>query len=159
MFEIFERIMPDAEGRAEYHYVLMDYLCRVVGGQLAAVERREPGGLGGGTGPGRISSYRRDLGGDRESLCKTSALICSNSNRCASWRAGLCAADWARHEMEQLAPHSDRDVLQSTFADVAEAIDISARDRKNRNRPPGARPFASVLIPSLTYQPRLHAAY
>ena len=36
MFEIFERIMPDAEGRPEYHYVLMDYLCRVTGGQLAA---------------------------------------------------------------------------------------------------------------------------
>ena len=36
LFEIFERIMPDAEGRPEYHYVLMDYLCRVTGGQLSA---------------------------------------------------------------------------------------------------------------------------
>ena len=36
LFEIFERIMQDAEGRPEYHYVLMDYLCRVTGGQLAA---------------------------------------------------------------------------------------------------------------------------
>jgi 8-oxo-dGTP diphosphatase len=36
MFEIFERIMQDADGRPEYHYVLMDYLCRVVGGKLAA---------------------------------------------------------------------------------------------------------------------------
>ncbi len=36
VFEIFERIMPDAEGRPEYHYVLIDYLCRVVGGQLKA---------------------------------------------------------------------------------------------------------------------------
>jgi 8-oxo-dGTP diphosphatase len=36
LFEIFERIMPDAEGRPEYHYVLMDYLCRVTGGQLEA---------------------------------------------------------------------------------------------------------------------------
>jgi ADP-ribose pyrophosphatase YjhB (NUDIX family) len=32
--EIFERIMPDAEGRTEYHYVLVDYLCRVAGGKL-----------------------------------------------------------------------------------------------------------------------------
>jgi ADP-ribose pyrophosphatase YjhB (NUDIX family) len=31
-FDIFERIMRDAEGRAEYHYVLVDYICRVVGG-------------------------------------------------------------------------------------------------------------------------------
>jgi 8-oxo-dGTP diphosphatase len=34
--EIFERIMRDAEGRAEYHYVLVDYLCRVIGGELCA---------------------------------------------------------------------------------------------------------------------------
>ncbi|MEO8051774.1 MAG: NUDIX hydrolase [Acidobacteriota bacterium] len=32
-FDIFERIMRDAEGRAEYHYVLVDYVCKVVGGQ------------------------------------------------------------------------------------------------------------------------------
>ena len=32
IFEIFERIIPDSEGRPEYHYVLIDYLCRVVGG-------------------------------------------------------------------------------------------------------------------------------
>ncbi len=36
MFEIFERIMPDAEGKTEYHYVLIDYLCRPIGGRLAA---------------------------------------------------------------------------------------------------------------------------
>lgn len=35
-FEIFERIMPDAAGRAEYHYVLVDFICRVAGGGLAA---------------------------------------------------------------------------------------------------------------------------
>jgi 8-oxo-dGTP diphosphatase len=36
MFEIFERIMPDAEGKPEYHYVLIDYLCRLVAGVPAA---------------------------------------------------------------------------------------------------------------------------
>ena len=35
-FDIFERIMPDAEGRAEYHYVLVDYICRAAGGTLHA---------------------------------------------------------------------------------------------------------------------------
>jgi 8-oxo-dGTP diphosphatase len=34
--EIFERIMRDATGRVEYHYVLVDYLCRVTGGVLKA---------------------------------------------------------------------------------------------------------------------------
>jgi len=33
---IFERIMRDAEGRAEYHYVLVDYFCTVLGGKLQA---------------------------------------------------------------------------------------------------------------------------
>jgi 8-oxo-dGTP diphosphatase len=36
IFEIFERIIPDTQGRAEYHYILHDYLCRVVGGDLKA---------------------------------------------------------------------------------------------------------------------------
>ena len=34
--EIFERIMRDTCGRVEYHYVLIDYLCRVTGGNLTA---------------------------------------------------------------------------------------------------------------------------
>lgn len=34
--EVFERILRDAKGRAEYHYVLVDYLCRVTGGRLCA---------------------------------------------------------------------------------------------------------------------------
>ncbi len=30
IFEVFERIMRDASGRPEYHYVLIDYVCKVV---------------------------------------------------------------------------------------------------------------------------------
>ena len=33
---IFERIIPDAAGNAEYHYVLVDYLCEIRGGKLCA---------------------------------------------------------------------------------------------------------------------------
>jgi ADP-ribose pyrophosphatase YjhB (NUDIX family) len=36
MFEIFERIIRDDDGRPEYHYVLMDYVCEVAGGALQA---------------------------------------------------------------------------------------------------------------------------
>jgi 8-oxo-dGTP diphosphatase len=36
VFEIFERIIPDAEGKPEYHYVLIDYLCRRVSGEPVA---------------------------------------------------------------------------------------------------------------------------
>lgn len=34
IFEVFERISRDSQGRPEYHYVLVDYLCRVVGGEI-----------------------------------------------------------------------------------------------------------------------------
>ena len=30
--ELFERIMHDAEGRVEYHYVLADYVCKAITG-------------------------------------------------------------------------------------------------------------------------------
>jgi 8-oxo-dGTP diphosphatase len=33
--EVLDRISRDAEGRVQYHYVLVDFLCRVVGGDLA----------------------------------------------------------------------------------------------------------------------------
>ena len=33
--EAFDRIARDGEGRVRYHYVLVDYLCRLVGGTLA----------------------------------------------------------------------------------------------------------------------------
>lgn len=35
-FEIFERIIPDVSGRVEYHYVLVDFVCKVVSGELCA---------------------------------------------------------------------------------------------------------------------------
>jgi 8-oxo-dGTP diphosphatase len=31
---VFERIMPDAAGRPEYHYVLVDFYCTLLGGNL-----------------------------------------------------------------------------------------------------------------------------
>jgi 8-oxo-dGTP diphosphatase len=34
--EVFERITPDPAGRVQYHYVMVDYLCRVTGGTLKA---------------------------------------------------------------------------------------------------------------------------
>ena len=36
LFEVFERIMRDGAGEPEYHYVLIDYVCRVKGGELRA---------------------------------------------------------------------------------------------------------------------------
>ena len=36
LVEVFERIFPDKEGRILYHYVILDYLCVLKGGRLAA---------------------------------------------------------------------------------------------------------------------------
>jgi 8-oxo-dGTP diphosphatase len=34
LFEVFERIIRDDAGAPEYHYVLIDYVCDVTGGEL-----------------------------------------------------------------------------------------------------------------------------
>jgi 8-oxo-dGTP diphosphatase len=33
---VFDRILPDASGRTLYHYVLIDFLCRRISGELSA---------------------------------------------------------------------------------------------------------------------------
>jgi 8-oxo-dGTP diphosphatase len=36
LVEVFERILRDEEGQVEYHFVLIDYLCRVTSGDAHA---------------------------------------------------------------------------------------------------------------------------
>ena len=36
VLEVLDRILPDANGRARFHYVLIDFLCRRAGGELRA---------------------------------------------------------------------------------------------------------------------------
>jgi len=36
--EVFERLLRDRRGRLEYHYVLIDYLCRATGGRVRAAD-------------------------------------------------------------------------------------------------------------------------
>jgi 8-oxo-dGTP diphosphatase len=38
LLEVFERIIRDDAGAVQYHYVLMDYLCRPAGGELCAAD-------------------------------------------------------------------------------------------------------------------------
>lgn len=33
--EVFERLVPDGTGRAQYHYVIIDYVARWAGGEIA----------------------------------------------------------------------------------------------------------------------------
>ncbi len=36
MLGVYERVIHDDEGRVRYHYVLLDFLCRMIGGELKA---------------------------------------------------------------------------------------------------------------------------
>jgi ADP-ribose pyrophosphatase YjhB (NUDIX family) len=38
LIEVFERIMPGENGRTEYHYILLDYICHPTGGTLGAAD-------------------------------------------------------------------------------------------------------------------------
>jgi len=36
VLDVFDSIVTDADGKTQYHYVLIDYLCTVIGGELRA---------------------------------------------------------------------------------------------------------------------------
>ena len=36
VLDVFDSIFPDADGRTQYHFVLVDFLCRVVSGEAVA---------------------------------------------------------------------------------------------------------------------------
>jgi 8-oxo-dGTP diphosphatase len=38
---VFERVLPDEQGRMKYHYVLIDFLCRKISGELTAGDDAE----------------------------------------------------------------------------------------------------------------------
>jgi mutator protein MutT len=36
LIEVFERIFPDGDGKPQYHFVILDYLCEMSGGEARA---------------------------------------------------------------------------------------------------------------------------
>lgn len=36
LIEVFERIIPNPQGRIRFHYVVLDYRCRITGGRIKA---------------------------------------------------------------------------------------------------------------------------
>ena len=38
LVHVFERVVRDADGATEYHYVVLDYLCTLLGGELGAAD-------------------------------------------------------------------------------------------------------------------------
>jgi 8-oxo-dGTP diphosphatase len=55
LIEVFDRITVDAAGKVQYHFVLMDYLCRVTGGRLRCASDASDVAL---VDPGDLGSYR-----------------------------------------------------------------------------------------------------
>lgn len=63
LFEVFERIIRDASGAPEYHYILIDYVCRVTGEAIPR-RRRQRGRLGPAARSRRAADHRGHAGGD-----------------------------------------------------------------------------------------------
>ncbi|MGA2740488.1 MAG: NUDIX hydrolase [Bryobacteraceae bacterium] len=57
--EIFERIIRDAHGAIEYHYVVIDYICRITGGSLRAADDASQVAW---VARGKLSTYRITAG-------------------------------------------------------------------------------------------------
>ena len=54
VIEVFDRIILDDDQRVRYHFVLVDYLCRITGGVLAASSDVDDAVL---VDPGRLADY------------------------------------------------------------------------------------------------------
>jgi ADP-ribose pyrophosphatase YjhB (NUDIX family) len=54
VIEVFDRIMPDDAGRVRYHFVLVDFLCRITAGTLMAGSDVDDAAL---VDPGRLADY------------------------------------------------------------------------------------------------------
>lgn len=59
--EVFDRISRDAEGRIQFHYVLVDYLCRIAGGSLACATDAVDARWAGRDELDSVASFTRDV--------------------------------------------------------------------------------------------------
>ena len=114
--------MPDVSGRAEYHYVLVDFVCKVVSGELVRGRRRPPRRMGAPCKAERIPAHRWHPGSDREGISCTPKTYL-NSRRCARWWAATCAARWGAPSWPRWRRASDRAAIAAMLADTAEAIE------------------------------------
>jgi 8-oxo-dGTP diphosphatase len=72
---VFERVVPDEQGRMRYHYVLIDFLCRSVAGALIAADDAE-----------EARWFRRDELGGLELARETEEVILTGFEKAAGAR-------------------------------------------------------------------------
>lgn len=70
---VFERFLPDPEGRMQYHYVLIDFLCRRISGELAA-----------GDDADEVHWFGRDELAELELSRETKEVILKGFEKCAA---------------------------------------------------------------------------
>lgn len=70
---VFERFLPDAQGRTQYHYVLIDFLCRRLSGELAA-----------GDDADEVRWFRREEVAELELSRETKEVILKGFEKCAA---------------------------------------------------------------------------
>ena len=96
--------MRDAQGRAEYHYLLVDYVCKVVGGELQRRRRCEPRGMGASA---RELDQYRITEGTREVIERAYSGAIANARRnrylssrsCGRCWGAMCARPLGRAEL------------------------------------------------------------
>ena len=69
---VFERFLPDEQGRMKYHYVLIDFLCTKVSGDLAA-----------GDDADEVRWFRREELAELELSRETKEVILKGFQKCA----------------------------------------------------------------------------
>jgi mutator protein MutT len=72
---VFERVVPDEQGRMRYHYVLIDFLCRRVAGELIPADDAE-----------EARWFRRDELGGLELARETEEVILTGFEKAAGAR-------------------------------------------------------------------------
>lgn len=78
VIEVFDRIMLDADRRVRYHFVLVDYLCWPVGGDLQAGSDADSAVL---VDPASLDAY--DLTAKAQSVIARALALNLNTNRAA----------------------------------------------------------------------------
>ena len=107
--------------------------------------------------PAELSADGGHLGGHRESFCKTSALICWNSNRLRQLLGRFVHSTLGAAELERLEPHADRAELESHAGGRRRSARLSGGVRQPQAATRGAAirirfdsiPDVSAILPVL----------